>query len=172
MIPLRILVLMLCLSCLPAFAFAHGGEKHDDHETTIEEQPAVGSPVKLIEDLPMDSHAGHSTEPVEYGMGSGNAVDYGTGSGMPGKEQSASPSLGLEDDPLGLGAGSMDSSMQGEMMDLSGHDMADMKDKQHIEQATHEMVASSSKGYGLAVGITVLSGLVAGILFLKRPTDS
>lgn len=172
MIPLRILVLTLCLSCLPAFAFAHGGEQHDATETSIEEQPAVGSPVKLIEDMPMDSHAGHSTEPVEYGTGSGDAVDYGAGSELPGMEPSASPSLGLEDDPLGLGAGSMEATMQGDMMDHSGHDMAGMQGKKHVEQATHEMVASSSKGYGLAVGLTVLSGLVAGILFLKRPTDS
>lgn len=160
MIPLRVLILTVCLSLLPTLLFAHGGEQHDDHEATIEEQPAVGSPVKLMEDLPMES-----------GTASNEPVDYGTAPTTHTMEHSDAPSLGLGDDPLGLGSDSMNEAMPS--MDHSGHDMAGMKkEEQHVEQATHEMVSGSSKGYGIAVGITVLSGLVAGFLFLKRPTDS
>ena len=56
--------------------------------------------------------------------------------------------------------------MQGSM-DHSSHDMG----TKHIELATHERVSSSSKGYGLAVGVTVLSGLAFGFLMLVRPFE-
>ena len=40
--------------------------------------------------------------------------------------------------------------------------------KQHVEEATHEWVSLSSKGYGVAVGITVISGLAfAGLSFFR-----
>lgn len=120
MIPLRIVILTACLSLLPTLLFAHGGEQHDDHEATIEEQPAVGSPVKLVEDLPMETG---SSEPVEYN--SGEPVDYGTAPTTQAMEHSDAPSLGLGDDPLGLGSSSMNEGMPS--MDHSGHDMAGMK---------------------------------------------
>ena len=40
--------------------------------------------------------------------------------------------------------------------------------KQHVEKATHEWVSISAKGYGVAVGITVISGLAFAALSFSR----
>ena len=58
--------------------------------------------------------------------------------------------------------------------DLSGMDMGKSGGhSQHAEEeivlGAHEMVSPKSKGYGAAVGITVLAGLAFGFLTLKRP---
>ena len=112
-----------------------------------------------------------SEEPVSF-VESEGPVDYGAApEEKAATEDTMQPSLGLEDDPLGLGTSSLDQDLEKEMQQ-AGHDMAGMNKEKHVEQATHAMVSTSNKGYGLAVGITVLSGLAAGFLFLKRPTDS
>lgn len=166
----RIGILIFCLLAAPALVSAHGGEKHDGHHEdasmAIEEQPAVGSPVKEESGMAMEPGG---ERPVDYQETDG-PVDYGT-SPQPGMENAPQPSLGLEEDPLGLGPGPLDPGL-GDPMQHDGHDMAGMKHDKHVEQATHKMVSTSSKGYGAAVGITILSGLVAGVLFLKRPADS
>ena len=41
--------------------------------------------------------------------------------------------------------------------------------EQEIKIGAHKMVSRHSKGYGAAVGITVLAGLAFGFLTLKRP---
>ena len=43
--------------------------------------------------------------------------------------------------------------------------------EEEIELATHEIVSRNSKGYGAAVGITILAGLAFGFLTLKRPFE-
>ena len=58
--------------------------------------------------------------------------------------------------------------------DLSGMDMGksgghSQHAEEEIELGAHEIVSPKSKGYGAAVGITVLAGLVFGFLTLKRP---
>jgi hypothetical protein len=50
----------------------------------------------------------------------------------------------------------------------AGHNMKSMP---HIELAEHTAVSSDAKGYGAAVGITVLSGLLFGVLCLIRPFE-
>lgn len=40
-----------------------------------------------------------------------------------------------------------------------------------VELARHEWVSTKQKGYGLAAGITILSGLVFGFLSFKRPNE-
>jgi hypothetical protein len=147
---------------------AHGGEKHEPPEGTpvIEEQPAV-APFKEEMGQPMPTD---TDQPVDY-RDTESPVDYGTTPEQPAPEDAPQPSLGLENDPLGLGPEPLDQDL-GTAMPHTGHEMAGMKMEKHVEPATHELVSSSRKGYGLAVGITVLSGLAAGLLFLKRPTDS
>lgn len=168
-----ILILFMVMLAAPSLVFAHGGEKHDDHDDStaeIEEAPAVGSPFKEnvedVEDADMPAETG-AEKPVDF-IDSEGPVDYGTTAEEPTVQEP--PSLGLGDDPLGLGPDSLE--QEPGSMEHAGHDMAGMKKEEDIEQATHEMVSTSRKGYGLAVGITVLSGLAAGFLFLKRPTDS
>lgn len=69
--------------------------------------------------------------------------------------------LDMDDEPMDAGMPMM------EGMDHSGH----AEGEQTVELAHHEMVATSQKGYGLAVGITLLSGLVYGIMVLKKPGE-
>lgn len=170
--PTRIwtLIFFMVMLAAPSLVFAHGGEKHDDHDDStaeIEEAPAVGSPFKeSVEEVDMPAESGEE-KPVDY-IESEGPVDYGTTAEEPTAQEP--PSLGLGDDPLGLGPDSLE--QEPGSMEHAGHDMAGMNKEEDIVQATHEMVSTSNKGYGLAVGITVLSGLAAGFLFLKRPTDS
>ena len=45
--------------------------------------------------------------------------------------------------------------------------------KQHVQEATHEWVSPHEKGYGMAVGITIISGLVfAGLSILRMGEGS
>ena len=135
---------LVSLLALPLHAFAHGGEKNEDNGT-------------------MDmSSMDHST----MESGDSGTVDYGMEGETPLDDLDTLPSLGTSMDPLDLGTSPMPmGSSQG--MDHSGHDMG----KKHIEVATHEWVTTSSKGYGLAVGIAVLSGLAFGFLTLVRPLE-
>ena len=138
---------LLSLLALPLHAFAHSGEKHEDKGTTGMTDPNT---------MDMSSMDHSSMEPGDSG-----AVDYGMEGEMP-----------MAGDPLDLGTPPMQMKMESSAdmkgsMDPSGHDM---KEK-HIELATHEQVSSSSKGYGLAMGVTVLSGLAFGFLMLVRPLE-
>ncbi len=75
---------------------------------------------------------------------------YGVGSAAP-----------LEDEvPLDLDSVDME--------DHSGHDMAGMPE---VEVAKHQWISTSQKGYGLAVGITLIAGLGFFFLSLKRPFE-
>ncbi len=40
-----------------------------------------------------------------------------------------------------------------------------------VKLAEHEWVSTKQKGYGVAAGITILSGLVFGFLNFKRPSE-
>ena len=149
---MRFFVMALCsifLLALPVVAFAHGGEKNEDNGT-----------MGMTDHDAMDMSAmDHSTMNSDDSGGN----EYVTGSGT-------LPSLETEDDLLGLGTSPMQKEPSTNMkksMDHSGHD-AEMK---HIELAEHEMVSTDSKGYGLAVGVTVLSGLAFGFLMLVRPLE-
>ncbi len=144
----------LCLLSLLALphAFAHSGEKHEDTGT-------MGMTDHSTMDMSSMDHSSMES-------GDSGAVDYGMEGETPLDDLNTLPSLGTGTDPLDLGTSPMPmGSSQG--MDHSGHDMG----KKHIELSTHEMVSTSSKGYGLAVGIAVLSGLAFGFLTLVRPLE-
>ena len=55
-----------------------------------------------------------------------------------------------------------------DMEDHAGHDMAGMPE---VEVAKHQWISTSQKGYGLAVGITLIAGLGFFFLSLKRPFE-
>jgi len=146
------------LLALPLHVFAHGGEQHQDQGT-----------MDMTDHNAMDMS---SMDHDSMDMGDSGAIEYGTGSESPMGDVEKLPSLGTEDDLLGLGTSPMQTNMESSAgmqgsMDPSGHDMG----KKHIELAKHEMVSTSSKGYGLAVGVTVLSGLAFGFLMLVRPLE-
>ena len=90
--------------------------------------------------------------------------------------QDEAPSLDM-DDPLGSSLSRSDLDLDQDPMDdgmpmMEGMDhSAHAEGEQKVELAEHEMVATSQKGYGLAVAITVLSGLVFGVLILKNPGE-
>jgi hypothetical protein len=87
------------------------------------------------------------------------------------------PSLDLEEDPLGSSLSRSDLDMEHDPMDAGMPMMQGMdhsghaESEQTVELAEYELVATSQKGYGLAVVITVLSGLVYGVLILKKPGE-
>lgn len=70
-------------------------------------------------------------------------------------------SLDMDDDPIDAGMPMM------EGMDHSAH----MEQQKTVELAHHELVSPPQKGYYVAVAITLLSGLVYGILVFKKPGE-
>jgi LDH2 family malate/lactate/ureidoglycolate dehydrogenase len=70
-------------------------------------------------------------------------------------------SLDMEHDSIDAGMPMM------EGMDHGGH----AEGEQMVELAHHEIVSTSQKGYSLAVAITLLSGLVFGVMVFKKPGE-
>ncbi len=113
-----------------------------------------------------EAHVGHDKkEAAESEAPAAQESIYGTGETPEASE------------PEGLGSGSPFS-----RTDLSGKEPAlpdgDLPEAEHgepimpqVKIAQHSMNPPSRKGYGVAVGITVLSGLGFGLLTLKRPRD-
>ena len=143
---------LLSLLALSLHAFAHSGEKNKDNGTMgMTDHDTMG--MSSMDHSSMES-------------GDSGAIDYGMEGETPVDDLDTLPSLGSSMDPLDLGTSPMPmGSSQG--MNHSGQDMG----KKHIEVAKHEWVITSSKGYGLAVGIAVLSGLAFGFLTLVRPLE-
>lgn len=124
-------------------ALAHGGA-HKKEKTAVEEKQAPAEPAIKIE---MEEES--SLEGSIYGSEET-------------EESSFFPDSDILTEDL-MGSGSHEGM---DMGNSTGHDM-----EQEIEIASHKMVSRKSKGYGAAVGITVLAGLVFGFLTLKRPFE-
>ena len=153
-------VTMFLLPATAAIAFAHGGEHSTPENLTappIEKIPALQDSIYATEG------GGEENNPP--------ASDTGL---MRSPLSRANP-LG-DGDPLG----NMGSKDFGEPMvrfkgkehtNQSGQHEQHKESKQHkphVEKATHEWISPSSRGYGVAVGITILSGLGFGILSIIR----
>ncbi len=142
---------------------AHGG----GHEHA----PAAQEPV-IESSTPVE-------EPVTYGMDMG---EENTGGGTYGIEpddgmadhsghesMASSPEPGLFDDPLaGLELSAAPATSQHED-EHSGHSIP--SHEQHVEPTSFEKVPSDASGRGIAIGLTVLSGLTFGLLSLIRPFE-
>ena len=168
-----IFFLTLALASAPLMAGAHGGEKHA--------KPAAQAPAP-------ESFSSESFDEFET-IGEDEDVTYGQKSSG---GDSISDLLFEEEDPLDLRdlQGLPDTADVGKQMDHeahatgdaitktmpamestdehAGHDMAAMK---KVELATHEWVSPSQKGYGLAVTITLVSGLAFAGLMYRRPFE-
>ncbi len=90
--------------------------------------------------------------------------------------QDEAPALDL-DDPLGSPLSRSGLDMEHEPMDAGMPMMEGMdhgghaENEQTVELAHHEIVSTSQKGYSLAVAITILSGLVFGVMVFKKPGE-
>jgi hypothetical protein len=155
-----IFVTIFLLLATVAIAFAHGGEHGTPENLTaspIEEVSALQDSIYAIE-----------------GGGQEN-VPPASDTGLMGSPLSRANPLG-DGDPLGnIGVKDFDEPMvrfKGkERTKQSGQHEQHKESKQHkahVEKATHEWISLSSRGYGVAVGITILSGLGFGILSIIR----
>lgn len=136
------------------FAFAHTGHS---------EKTETGQALDAAEETPVDSIYSADAGETE---GSTEALDASLDSPL-------SPSNLFGDDdllsPAMKPAGQMDhgeAGHGGKQQERQGH-----AQEPHVEIATHKWVSTSKKGYGVAVGITLLSGLVFGILSFRRPNE-
>jgi hypothetical protein len=155
-----IFITMFLLLATVAIAFAHGGEHGTPEKLTappIEKVPAFQGSIYAIE-------GGDEKNPPP-------ASD----TGLMGSPLSRTNPLG-DGDPLGnIGSKDFGEPMvrfKGkEHTKQSGQHEQHKESKQHkphVEKATHEWISPSSRGYGVAVGITILSGLGFGILSIIR----
>ena len=155
-----IFVTIFLLLATVAIAFAHGGEHGTPENLTaspIEEVSALQDSIYAIE-----------------GGGQEN-VPPASDTGLMGSPLSRTNPLG-DGDPLGnIGSKDFGEPMvrfKGkEHTKQSGQHEQHKESKQHkphVEKATHEWISPSSRGYGVAVGITLLSGLGFGILSMIR----
>ena len=154
------LVTMFLLPATATIAFAHGGEHSTPENLTappIEKVPAFQDSIYAIEG------------------GSGENAPPAPDTGPMGSPLSRTNLLG-DGDPLGdMGVTDFGEPMvrfKGkERTKQSGQHEQHKESKQHkphVEKATHEWISPSSRGYGVAVGITILSGLGFGILSIIR----
>lgn len=111
-----------------------------------------------------DAPAAQAQEPLpELAMDHAMAGDMDNDTAVDdfyGAENSASMA---DEVPLDLGTA--------DMADHAGHTMPGMPGMPEVTIAEHEWNSTSQKGYGLAVGITLLSGLGFLFLSLKRPFE-
>ena len=152
-------VTMFLLPATAAIAFAHGGEHSTPENFTappIEKAPALQDSIYAIEG------------------GDEENVPPASDTGLMGSPLSRTNPLG-DGDPLGnIGSKDFGEPMvrfKGkEHTKQSGQHEQHKESKQqpHVEKATHEWISPSSRGYGVAVGITLLSGLGFGILSIIR----
>ena len=154
------LVTMFLLPATATIAFAHGGEHSTPENLTappIEKVPAFQDSIYAIEG------------------GDEENVPPASDTGLMGSPLSRTNPLG-DGDPLGnIGSKDFGEPMvrfKGkEHTKQSGQHEQHKESKQHkphVEKATHEWISPSSRGYGVAVGITILSGLGFGILSIIR----
>lgn len=144
----RLYIIFISLTALAVFlspgsALAHGGGHKK--ETPKIEKPAIPEPAIEIE---MENES-NLQDSIYGGDGEDSGADESAE--MEGSSFLSDPDL-LTEDHSG--------------MDMGSHDM-----EQEIVIGAHKMVSSSSKGYGAAVGITILAGLAFGFLTLKRPFE-
>ncbi|MCH8156241.1 MAG: hypothetical protein IID18_00555 [Nitrospinae bacterium] len=128
----------------PAGASAHGGGHSDEKKSDtllVDETPAFQDSIYAAKGGGDAELPESGTDPMSFSLS--RADLFGDGADM----------------------GLMES---GEPMKRSGK-MEHMKEgEQHVEEATHEWVAPSSRGHGVAVGITILSVLIFGALSFMR----
>jgi len=138
-------ILIIFLLASAASAWAHGGHA-----------PAAAT------DTPMAGmdHTGH-------GAAEGTGAPAGDTYGLSGGDTAPSGEKTPADGAL-AGSGLLDATPSAPPAPSGEHAGHAMPSMQHVTPSEHQAVASSSKGYGAAVGITLVVGLVfAGLCFVR-----
>ncbi len=138
---------LICIGLLlllhPATLLAHAGEEHDASQDKAMQDPLVADSIYS---------AGDEASPLD--------MDDPLGSPL------SRSALDIDDEPMDAGMPMMDG-MDHKGMEGMDHD----ESMQTVELAHHELVSPPQKGYNLAVAITLLSGLVYGVMILKKPGE-
>jgi len=144
------LLLFIFLLSAPPLAFAHGDKHAEENHSS-----------SLMKD----------SSPLNDSI---YAVSNGEDKEFPVFDDSLSPFsttdiLGEEGPPAGIAMGSGEPMIRfkEEINPKQKHGQHE-KQKQHVEKATHEWVSPHSKGHGVAVGITIISGLAFAALSFFR----
>lgn len=139
-------VLVASLLAAASVARGHGG-KHEDKPAAVAEpeQPAPETNIYSLKSAE-PSPAGADKDPDPLGLSEHRAASH---DGM---------NMGMD-----MGA------PQNGHAEHKKEDAHAQHEKPHIKAAAHEWVSPSQKGYPAAVGITILAGLVFGVLSFKRP---
>ena len=154
-----IFITMFLLLATVAVAFAHGGEHGTPEKLTappIEKVPALQDSIYAIEgggeeNTPPAPDIG----PMGFPLSRANPLGDGDPLGNIGSKDFGEPMVRFK--------GKEHTKQSGQ------HEQhKESKQQPHIEKATHEWISPSSRGYGVAVGITILSGLGFGILSMIR----
>ena len=144
--------LFIFMVAASTLAFAHGGghgEKNNS-DSQAEETRALNDSIYAINNE-------KDTEPSIVG---GAPLDFSL---------SNTDILSGEDLLTGVGMGDGEPMIRfkNQVNPQSGHSQHE-KQNQHVEKATHEWVTFNSKGHGVAVGITIIAGLVFAALSFFR----
>ena len=161
---LRVLAFSLALLLITSFAWGHGGEDHAPKPT-----PTV--PTTLPE-LPDEASATDSGEnpAAMYGVEDDSSGQGTYGIAMEDHSEhemhaDSTEEPDLFDDPLLSSTPAMNK-------DMGGHEMASHEQhEQHVELAEFTQVTSDAPGRNVALGITIVSGLIFGLMTLIRPFE-
>lgn len=160
--PLFIFISLITLAVFlaPNDAAAHGGgPKKETPKIEEPTMPEQAMPEQAAPEPVNETEEESSLEDSIYGSeGEDPVTDEG--------DELEGSSFLSDADLLSEDLSGMDSHEGMDMGDSAGHNM-----EKEIEIGAHKMVSRKSKGYGAAVGITVLAGLVFGFLTLKRPFE-
>ena len=152
-----VLILVTLLLATPTTTFAHEGGHSEEKSSSAstEEVVPLNDSIYAVND-----RAVNDVEEVE--------------SSIPGDDPMGSPFSSTEilgrTDPLGdmKMTGGEPMARHQEEKDGEKKQGSHEMHKRHVEKATHEWVSHHAKGYGVAVGITIISALAfAGLSFLR-----
>ncbi|MGV7222282.1 MAG: hypothetical protein ACQ9MH_12220 [Nitrospinales bacterium] len=156
-----ILIIALFILSIAVNSYGHGGG-HEKATPEIIAPPQVEEPTVVENIATKNTEA--SFENSTYDEGPDESSEMGLGEYDLGEEEPAE----LHDSSHMMENMVTQDSHEG--MDMSGDDHSGHEMKK-VELATHEWVSKSQKGYSAAMGITILAGLMFGLLTLKRPFE-
>ncbi|PIQ95320.1 MAG: hypothetical protein COV67_15385 [Nitrospinae bacterium CG11_big_fil_rev_8_21_14_0_20_56_8] len=163
-----LMVLLMLLVPLPAVAHTGHDRPTQETEPSTSGAPASGSEFRLEQEEPA-SEAGENLYSVESPEKS-TLPGLGT---SPASPLSRTDLAGRKNEMFPTPAPLMDPGMNPAAMDHGSHEKMGGHDSHSrtIELAKHKPVPTSAPGYGVAVGITLLSALVFGALSFMRPGE-
>ena len=146
---IKIIFLLCLLITAPTLIFAHGGG-HEEKDNLGEETPVLKDSIYVVDSEKHTEPSIISDDPLDSSLSSTDILsgkDLLTGMEM----TSGEPMVRFEDE-----------------IDPKRKHSQHEEQNQHVEKATHKWVSLHAKGHAVAVGITIISGLVfAGLSFFR-----